>query len=608
MNKDIKKVNLTSNDSLFEKSLNLQKYVEELSSKSINLSDKFSFTWAGKGNAIKSVLIPSKLTLNPKPEESIKWDESENLFIEGDNLEVLKLLQKAYFEKVKMIYIDPPYNTGHDFVYNDDFSSPLDNYLKQTGQKTESGERTTTNKETNGRFHSDWLSMMYPRLKLAWNILREDGVIFASIDDNEVHHLRMLMDEIFGEENFIASIMWEKKYSPQNDATYFSDMHDYILCYAKKVRSNKNVSDGFVLNLLERTEEQNARYQNPDDDPRGPWKSSDMSVKTYSANYDFEITTPAGRKVKPPRGRCWRFGKEKYEMMLNDNRVWFGSDGQSIPSIKRFLSEVQQGIVPSTLWFRKDVGDNQEAAKEIRDIFIDPPFDTPKPTRLIQRIVSLSTSPNNEDIVLDFFAGSSTTAHAVLKQNLEDNGNRKFIMVQLPEKLENKLTEFKTISDVAIERIRRVIKGYGNNPKPINAGFKVFTLAESNYPENTFVFNPEKSSEENQQAFITYLDKAKQSQLFDKENDIGIIYENIVKEGFSLNSKVGKISLGKNNVYQIIDGEQKFFVCLERKLAPEVVKELTDKLYKDKLFICLESALDDTMAANLALNLDLKTI
>jgi adenine-specific DNA-methyltransferase len=213
-------------------------------------SEKFSFSWAGKSNAIKNVLVPSKLTLNPKPEESIKWDESENLFIEGDNLEVLKLLQKAYFEKVKMIYIDPPYNTGHDFVYNDDFSAPLDNYLKQTGQKTDAGEIASTNKETNGRYHSDWLSMMYPRLKLAWNLLREDGVIFVSIDDNEVHHLRMLMNEVFGEENFVASIMWEKKYSPQNDATYFSDMHDYILCYAKKVRSSKNTQDGDLLLLL----------------------------------------------------------------------------------------------------------------------------------------------------------------------------------------------------------------------------------------------------------------------------------------------------------------------------------------------------------------------
>jgi adenine-specific DNA-methyltransferase len=571
-------------------------------------SEKFSFSWAGKSNAIKNVLVPSKLTLNPKPEESIKWDESENLFIEGDNLEVLKLLQKAYFEKVKMIYIDPPYNTGHDFVYNDDFSAPLDNYLKQTGQKTDAGEIASTNKETNGRYHSDWLSMMYPRLKLAWNLLREDGVIFVSIDDNEVHHLRMLMNEVFGEENFVASIMWEKKYSPQNDATYFSDMHDYILCYAKKVRSSKNTQDGFVLNLLERTEEQNARYQNPDNDPRGPWKSSDMSVKTYSANYDFEITTPAGRKVTPPRGRCWRFGREKYEAMLKDNRVWFGSDGQSIPSIKRFLSEVQQGIVPSTLWFRKDVGDNQEAAKEIRDIFIDPPFDTPKPTRLIQRIISLSTSPDNEDIVLDFFAGSSTTAHAVLKQNFEDDGNRKFIMVQLPEKLEKESKQFKTISDVSIERIKRVIKGYGENPQPIDAGLKVFTLSESNYPENTFAFDPEKSSEENQKAFVDYLNKAKQSQLFDNENDTSLVFENIVKEGLSLNSKVEKISIGKNNMYKVTDGEQQLLICLENKLATETVKELTDKSHKDKLFICLESALDDTTAANLSLNLDLKTI
>lgn len=604
MNKKNTKINLTSDDSLFEKSLNLQKYIEELSSHPINSSDKFSFTWAGKSNAIKSVLIPSKLTLNSKPEESIKWDEDENLFIDGDNLEVLKLLQKAYFEKIKMIYIDPPYNTGHDFLYNDDFSSPLDNYLKQTGQKTDSGESTTTNKETNGRYHSDWLSMMYPRLKLAWNLLREDGVIFVSIDDNEVHHLRMLMDEIFGEENFVESLIWKKRATPPNDRN-IGRIHEYILCYAK--------SEALALGLLERDKKSIERYSNPDNDSRGPWVASDLSANgkggRLAQSCIYPIFNPELKKdYMPSEGRCWLFNRKKMDLFLKEGRIVFRQN-TGTPFLKRYLSEVRQGLTLPTILTEQGFSSN--SAIEIDGIFDKKGiFEYAKPTLLIKSLIKIGT--DKDDIILDFFAGSGTTAHSTLLQNKEDGGSRKFICIQLPEKLDEKSegykAGYKTISDIAKERIRRVIRGYGENPQPINAGFKAFTLTESNYPENTFIFNLEKSSKDNQQAFITYLDKAKQNQLFDKENDISIIYENIVKEGLSLNSKVEKTLLGKNNVYQVTDGEQQFFICLENKLAPETIKEFTDKSNKDKLFICLESALDDTMAANLALNLDLKTI
>lgn len=569
--------------------------------------EKFSFSWAGKSNAIKNVLVPSKLTLDPKPEESIKWDETENIFIEGDNLEVLKLLQKTYFEQVKMIYIDPPYNTGHDFVYNDDFSSPLDNYLKQTGQKSEDGNSNTTNKETNGRYHSDWLSMLYPRLKLAWNLLREDGVIFVSIDDNEVHHLRMVMDEVFGEENFVGQIIWEKRVTREN-RRLISVRHDYILFYTK----NHELMES-ALSLSEMDGDALARYKNPDNDPRGVWTSAPATAQAGHATRSqfYELTTPAGRKLNPPTGRCWLFTSERMNEEIQKNNIWFGSDGNGVPRIKKFLNEGRQGLTPETLWTAKFAGTNDSAKRSLKDLFDGlSVFDTPKPVTLIKKMLEVGS--DKDSIILDFFAGSAPTAQAVLEKNTEDKGTRKFICVQIPEQTEQESEAFKagyeTISSISKERIRRVINGYGENPQSIDAGFKVFTLSESNYPENNFMLDAEKSQEENKKAIIDYLNKAKQSQLFNKENDTSIVYENIVKEGLSLNSKVEKVSIGKNNLYRVTDGEQQLLICLENKLASETVKELTDKTHKDKLFICLESSLDDTTAANLSLNLDLKTI
>ncbi len=620
MNKKPTKINLTSDDSLFEKSLDLQKYIEELSSQSVNVADKFSFTWAGKSNAIKSVLIPSKLTLDPKPNESIKWDESENLFIEGDNLEVLKLLQKAYFEKVKMIYIDPPYNTGRDFVYRDNFNSSIDDYLKQTGQKTETGESVTTNKETNGRYHSDWLSMMYPRLKLAWNLLREDGVIFVSIDDNEVQHLRMLMDEIFGEENFIGCAARVAKKS-NNKGDFWAPNFDYVLTYTK-VRSQAKPFFGGV---------NYEAYDQVDED--GPRKGEKYQlVRLYMSTIEnrnpdqrFYIECPDGSKVIPPGSTfpperpvlgdgIWRWTKSKFneerdrivvKSVKSSNLI--DENGQPAKwnvFTKTYLNDVinNASAKPNSL-IEEHI--NQIGSHELTALGI--PFDYPKPSTLIRYLIEISRLDDG-DIVLDFFAGSGSTAQAVLQLN----SKLKFVLVQIPEILDEKSEAFqagyKNIAEISKERIRRVIKGYGDKPNKIDAGFKVFALSKSNYPENNFVFDPEKSQEENQKAFIDYLNKAKQTQLFDKENDMSLVYENIVKEGLSLNSKVEKVSIGKNNVYRVTDGEQQLLICLENKLASETVKELTDKSHKGKLFICLESSLDDTTAANLSLNLDLKTI
>ena len=378
--------------------------------------------------------------LIPKKELSLTDNVSlhDNLIIQGDNLKALKALLPTYAGKIKCIYIDPPYNTGNEkWVYNDNVSSPM---IKEwLGQVVDKEDLTR---------HDKWLCMMMPRLKLLRELLSEDGVIFISIDDNEQHNLRYLLDEVFGEQNFIQNIIWQKKYSPQNDAKYFSDMHDFIICYAKnKIEGEQK--NGWERNLLKRTDEMDDRYSNPDNDTRGVWKSSDFSVKTYSENYDYEITTPAGRKVKPPQGRCWRTSKGNYAKLVEENRIWFGSDGNSIPSIKRFLTEVKQGIVPVTIWSYQEVGHNQEARQELKELFsdVDFPFETPKPTRLIKRIIEIASNEN--DIILDSFAGSGTTAHAVLELNKEDGGNRKFILVEMEEYADT----------ITAERVRRVIKG-----------------------------------------------------------------------------------------------------------------------------------------------------
>ncbi|MBC8420377.1 MAG: site-specific DNA-methyltransferase [Desulfobacterales bacterium] len=376
--------------------------------------------------------------LIPKKDKSLKDKVSlhDNLIIHGDNLKALKALLPLYAGKIKCIYIDPPYNTGNEkWAYNDNVNSPM---MQEWLGKVVDREDLTR--------HDKWLCMMTPRLKLLRELLRDDGVIFVSIDDNEQHHLRMLMDEIFGEENFVTNIIWQKKYSPSNDAKYLSDMHDFVVLYAKNLSL-------WTRNLLPRTELQDSRYKNPDNDPRGRWKVSGLDVKTYSAAYDYEIITPSGRKVLPPKGKCWRVSKERLDELIKDNRIWFGKGGSNVPSIKRFLSEVQQGIVPVTLWLREEVGDNQEAQQGFNNIFSDAVtfgFETPKPVRLIKRMLQLST--NEDSIILDSFAGSGTTAHAVLSLNKEDGGNRKFILVEC-EDYADKITA---------ERVRRVIKGVPN--------------------------------------------------------------------------------------------------------------------------------------------------
>mgnify|MGYP001447457434 CR=1 FL=1 len=460
--------------------------------------ERFGLMWAGKQDAVRSLLTQSRGALVPDLETSVDFDRAQNVFIEGDNLEVLKLLQKAYNDKVKLIYIDPPYNTGsNDFIYPDDFTDTLRAYLEFTGQIDVDGNRRAAGADTLGRRHSRWLSMMYPRLVLARNLLTQDGVIFVSIDDNEVANLRELMDEVLGPENFIATVIWQKVYSPKNSARHFSEDHDYIVIYARNAET-------WVPNPLPRTSEQDLAYKNPDDDPRGPWMSDNLSARNYYGKGLYPIHTPDGRTIAgPPVGSYWRVSKSTFEALNADNRIWWGARGTGTPRLKRFLSEVKQGRVPQTFWPYSEVGHNQDAKKELlkRVEFgsSDSVFSTPKPTQLVRRMLTLATSPDSADVVLDFFAGSGSSADAVLQQNAEDGGNRRFIAVQLPEPTGHQDYEF--VSDITRARIRAAIAdtadsaglrslrlGAGNFRDPVAAdASELFDLSEStllnDYPD-----------------------------------------------------------------------------------------------------------------------------
>lgn len=455
-------------------------------------AEKFGLTWPGKREAQRVAQLPTSAAIHPQFSDSVDWESTRNVFIEGENLETLKALRTAYRGKVKMVYIDPPYNTGHDFVYSDQFAQTVREHEVETGARDaegalKAGTAFEKNAATSGAFHSNWLSMMYPRLVLARELLAEDGVLVMSIDDDEMPRLRMLADNIFGEHNFYASVVWQKKYSPANDAKRFSDMHDYLLVYSR--------SEQFVRGLFPRTEENNKPYKYDDGDGRGPYQSDNLSVRTYSAANDYPVTNPiTGEQFHPPAGRSWGISAEKMKEFIEDNRIRWGANGTAGPRLKRYLSETQQGTVPTTWWPHEFAGHNDEARKEIRDLFnTTAVFDTPKPTRVIKRLLQVCTTPNSEDIVLDFFAGSGTTAHAVMAQNAEDGGNRRFILVQLPEELQQKkgsaALEYSTVSAVTRERIRRagqkVRKEYAEQiaqrsaDNPLDTGFRAFTLGES---------------------------------------------------------------------------------------------------------------------------------
>ena len=525
-------------------------------------AERYQFTWPDKSKAILLANSPINATLRPCREDSVDFDNTQNLYIEGDNLDVLKCLKETYLHKVKMIYIDPPYNTGNDFVYEDDFAQSSEEYLANSGQFDEQGNRMFTNAESNGRFHTDWLNMIYPRLKVARDLLTDDGVIFISIDDNEVENLRKVCDEVFGEQNFIATLVWERAYSPKNDAKFISNSHDYLLMFAKRI-------DSFHIGRLERTAEANARYSNPDNDPRGDWKPSDMSVKTYNAECDYPITCPSGRVVEPPAGRCWRLSRNAFRERLQDNRIWFGTDGNSVPCIKRFLRELKfDGMAPTSILFYKEVGHSQEGAKEVTALFGDKGvFDGPKPVRLLQRLLTLANL-KDDSIVLDFFSGSASTAHAVMKMNVEKDKHCSFVMVQLPEHISEKKKKqgYETVCEIGKERIRRAGKKIKeespSTTQDLDTGFRVLKLDSTNMQD--IYYSPKDIS---QADLFSQVDNVKPDRTGED-----LLFQVMLELGATLDSKIETTTVAGKTIYNVAEGY--LVACFDPDVTDEVVKAI----------------------------------
>ena len=558
----------------------------------VDLGERYGLGWKGKGDVFAAIQEKTVQTLHLDRANSVDWDTTGNMFIEGDNLATLKILHKAYYGKVKMIYIDPPYNTGNDFIYNDDFKQTRRSYETEAGITDDEGnvvrdDGLRTN--TGGHKHSNWLNMMYPRLFLARNLLRQDGVIFVSIDDNEVHNLRLMMNEIFGEENFVAQIIWERAYAPVNLKHHFSESHDYIVCFARNIDLLDKLS-------LKRNEAADARYKNPDNDPRGIWQSDNFSVGPANQKNIYEIITPSGRRVLPPSGYSWRFSEKKTQELIADNRVWFGASGSGVPRYKRFLSEVKDGVTPMTVWKYTDVGHSQDATKEVKDLFDGVAyFDYPKPVKLIKQLASLCTDGN--DIILDFFSGSGTTAHAVAELNAEDGGNRRWICVQLPELTDEKSEAYKagyrTIADIARERIRRAgakiqadqADKLASRNVPLDLGFREYRVGDSNFKQwNELVSNPE----EIRQQALANLDPLEEG-----TTDDDLLAELLLKRGISPLAQVER-----HDNFCFIPSER-LAICLAHSMTEELFATILAA--KPSSIIILDRAFGDDI--NLKVNL-----
>jgi adenine-specific DNA-methyltransferase len=526
----------------------------------------YRFTWAGKSQARQEANKPSTGTLRPIKEESKDWDTTQNIFIEGDNLEVLKLLQKSYASKIKMIYIDPPYNTGEDFVYKDNYADNLGNYLSITGQSDEEGRKLNTNTESDGRFHSNWLNMMYPRLKLGRNLLQGDGVIFISIDDNEFHNLRKIGDEIFGEENFVACFIWEKRTNREN-RKMVSHRHDYLVCYCKDSTLKEN-----VINMLPMSDEAIERYKNPDNDPRGPWKSDPATAQAGhgTKNQFYVLTAPNGKKHHLQSGRCWLYTEDVMQKAIDDNRIWFGKDGNGVPRVKTYLDSKERGLTPESIWFASDASTNENAKKDLKHLFDGiAVFETPKPVELIKIALKLGAKTG---IVLDFFSGSGVTAEAVMKLNLEDGEHRKFICVQIQEATDIESEAFKagykTIADITKERIRRAGKKIKSEIKEdlfksrgttLDIGFRVFKLDSSN-------INAWDGSVQNfEQNLLSAAENIKPDRT---EEDV--LYEILLKSGLDLAQPIEEKIIAGMKVFNI--GLGALFICLSNDLSTTVAE------------------------------------
>ena len=548
--------------------------------------ERYQFTWPDKRKAILAANAPINATLRPCREESVDFDTTQNLYIEGDNLDVLKCLKETYLHKVKMIYIDPPYNTGNDFVYEDDFAQSSADYLANSGQFDEQGNRMVTNTESNGRFHTDWLNMVYPRLKVARDLLSEDGVIFISIDDNEAKNLKNITDEVFGERNFLAQVIWERAYSPINLMKHFSPSHDYILCYAKNI-------DFAVCHGIGRSDEANGRYSNPDNDPRGVWKASDLSVGPAVQENIYPITTPSERVVEPPAGRSWRLSRKAFRERLEDNRIWFGPNGDNVPAMKRFLSELRKtGITPMTIWKYTEVDHSQGATQKLAQLFNGKKyFDYPKPVSLIERCLQLYS--DKDSLILDFFSGSATTAHAVMQLNAEDGGNRKFIMVQLPELTDDKSEAYKAgyknICEIGKERIRRAGKKIkSDNPlttQNLDTGFRVLKLDSTNMKD--IYYSP---ADTDQQNLFDMVDNVKPDRTGED-----LLFQVMLELGATLDSKIEETTVGGKTIYNVADNY--LVACFDQDVTNEVVTSIA-KMQPMYAVLRDTSMKDDSTATN----------
>ena len=558
----------TPEKKVYKRAVNFELLKQMLSPDVVDGDEAYEFTWVGKKAAIVEANKPIRKTLRPCVAESKDWDNTENLYIEGDNLEVLKLLQESYLGKVKMIYIDPPYNTGHDFVYPDSFVMDTDVYDSASGYFDEDGNINYSRVNENGRprYHSDWCSLIYSRLILSRNLLCENGVIFISIDENEVHNMRKICDEVFGEANFISQLGWQKVYSPKNQARYFSNDYEFVLCYCKNIST-------FSIGELPRTEAMNARYKNPDNDPRGDWKPGDCVGNGVRKNGYYDVTGPTGKVFNVPEGKHWVYAPDTMSRLIAENRIWWGKDGNSFPAVKQFLADVG-GRKASSLLMYEDYGHTDMAKKDLIKLFPDlvkVPFDTPKPVKLIKMLATLGTEDG--DIVLDFFAGSATTAQSIFELNAEKGTNRRFVLVQLPEPLlDNDEANEKgliTISDVAKERIRRAgDKIKSESPmttQDLDIGFRVLKLDDSNMKDVYY------APDDYDQGMLAGLE----SNIKDDRTDLDLLFGCLIDWGLPLSLPYKSEQLGGCTVHTYNDGD--LIACFDANIPESVVKEIAQR-------------------------------